>query len=271
MMKWNNPVLIREMRARVRGRRSFVVHLIFLTLFILVYLPIYYFLLKEQAPWSSNAGSFMMLLFVLLGFVSVVAPAFCSGSITGEREQKTLAFLLVSPLSARSVVTGKLFSAFFFSALLLVTTLPFLFLAFVVGGVEGVRFLLAFLLLLISSLFFAALALFFSTTSKRTASATAITYGCIVALLIGTAILEAYLASRPPLPSGEPHPMSGAFYLNPFAGLYTLFGEAEGLARIMPYKVVPLPIWAVNMILLLLLTLFFWWLTIRKFKKLERS
>lgn len=270
-MKWNNPVLLREMRARVRGRRSLVVHLIFLTLFLLIYLPLYYFLLREEVPWRENSRTFMTLLFVLLGFVSVSAPAFCSGSITGEREQKTLSFLLASPLSARTIVTGKLFSAFFFSSLLLLTTLPLLFFAFIVGGVEGLRFFLALLLLFISSLFFAVLALFFSSVSKRTASATALSYGCIIALLIGTAILDAYLSSRPPLPNGEPHPLSGALYLNPFIGLYTIFEGGKELEKLMPYKAVPLPIWVVNMLVFLFLTLLLWWLTVRKFKKLEKT
>lgn len=270
-MRLNNPVLIREMRARVRGSKSFVVHLLFLTFFLLVFLPIYYFQLKSPAPWSSNDGIFLTLLFVLLGFVCVVSPAFSSGSITGEREQKTLAFLLVAPLKPKTVVTGKMLSSFFFSALLLLTALPYLFLAYVVGGVDGLRFLLGYILILISSLFFSAMALFFSSVSRRTASATAISYGCIIALVLGTLALEAYLGSRPPLPNGEPHPLSGAFYLNPFMGLVSLYlYKVEGISNVQPYKSVPLPIWAVNMILLSLLTLLFWWLTHRRYRKLER-
>jgi ABC-type transport system involved in multi-copper enzyme maturation permease subunit len=278
-MRLNNPVLIREMRARVKGKRSFVVHLLFITFFLLVFLPLYYFVLKSETPWSENSSAFAGLLFILLGFVSIVSPAFSSGSITGEREQKTLAFLLVSPLKAFTVISGKVLSSFLLSALLLATTLPFFFLAFTVGGIEGKRFLLSFIIILISSLFFSALALFFSSVSKRTASAIAITYGIIAFLLIGTFFIEDYLASRHTA-GGNPPCLLGILYLNPAAGLlsivsseqfYLTFGSPDRpLNEFIPYKAVPLPLWVINIILLLLLTYLLMLFSMRRYTKMER-
>jgi ABC-type transport system involved in multi-copper enzyme maturation permease subunit len=279
MMRWRNPVLIREMRARVKGKRSFLVHLLFLTFFLFVFLPIYYFVLKSETPWSENSSSFAGLLFILLGFVSIVSPAFSSGSITGEREQKTLAFLLVSPLKPFSVISGKVLSSFLFSALLLATTLPLFFLAFAIGGIEGKQFLLSFLLILISSLFFSALALFFSSLSRRTASAIAITYGIIAFLLIGTIFLEDYLASRH-TGGGNLPPLSGILYLNPAMGLLSMMTSEQcnltlgscdkPFTEFIPYKSIPLPIWVVNIILLLLFTYLLMLFSTRRFSRMER-
>ncbi|MGB9606899.1 MAG: ABC transporter permease [bacterium] len=280
MRKVGNPVLLREMRARAKGKRGFVVHILFLTFFLLIFLPSYYFVLREETPWAGNDLVFTALLVSLLCFTAVASPAFSSGSITGEREQKTLAFLLVLPLKPETIVSGKILSSFFFSALLLTTTLPFLFLAFTVGGIDGRRFLLAFILILISSLFFSALGLFFSSLSKRTASATAITYGVIIALLFGTLALESYLASRHPRGGGLPH-LSGVFYLNPLMGLLSILSGKEfdmtvgethkSFTECVPYKFVPLPLWVVNILLLLIFTFILGLLTIRRLRKMERS
>jgi ABC-type transport system involved in multi-copper enzyme maturation permease subunit len=279
-MRWNNPVLMREMLARVKGKRSFIVHLLFLTFFLFVFLPVYYFVLKSEVPWRENNGAFAGLLFVLLGFVAIVSPAFSSGSITGEREQKTLSFLLVSPLKPFTVIFGKVLSSFLFSALLLATTLPFFFLAFTIGGINGERFFLSFVLILTSSLFFSALALFFSSVSRRTASAIAITYGIIAFLIIGTFFIEDYLASRHSA-GGNPPCLSGVLYLNPAAGLlsivsseqfYLTFGSpGRTLNEFIPYKAVPLPLWVINIILLLLLTCLLIFFAVRKYLKMERT
>ncbi|MBC7329073.1 ABC transporter permease subunit [bacterium] len=279
-MRFNNPVLTREMRARAKGKRSFLVHILFLTFFLFVFLPIYYFVLKSETPWSENSTAFAGLLFSLLGFVSIVSPAFSSGSITGEREQKTLAFLLVSPLKPSSVIFGKVLSSFLFSALLLATTLPLFFLAFTVGGIEGKQFLLSFIIILISSLFFSALALFFSSVSRRTASAIAITYGIILFLLIGTLFIEDYLASRH-TPGGNLPYLSGILYLNPAAGLlstmteqqsfFTLGSPGKPLNEFVPYKSVPLPFWVVNVILLLLLAYLLMLFAKRRYARMERT
>jgi ABC-type transport system involved in multi-copper enzyme maturation permease subunit len=279
-MRLNNPVLTREMRARAKGKRSFLVHILFLTFFLFVFLPIYYFVLKSDTPWSENSSAFAGLLFILLGFVSIVSPAFSSGSISGEREQKTLAFLLVSPLRPFTVIFGKVLSSFLFSALLLATTLPFFFLAFTVGGIVGKQFLLAFIIILISSLFFSSLALFFSSVSRRTASAIAITYGIVLFILIGTFFIEGYLASRHKA-GGNPPYLSGILYLNPAAGLLstmteqqsylTLGSPGKSLNEFIPYKFIPLPIWVVNVILLLLLTYLLLLLATRRYARMERT
>ena len=83
-----------------------------------------------------------MVTAVELGLICLLAPALTADLISGERERQTLDLLLVTPLSRRQIVIGKLVAALGSLLLLIVLALPIQALAVLIGGI-GLEELLA--------------------------------------------------------------------------------------------------------------------------------
>jgi ABC-type transport system involved in multi-copper enzyme maturation permease subunit len=90
-----NPVTMKELRSRMRGRRAFVVltvYLLVMSLFLsLVYLAYASASGTRFGPDSRQAGKamFATVLGVEVFLVIFIAPAFTAGAITGEKERQT--------------------------------------------------------------------------------------------------------------------------------------------------------------------------------------
>src|SRR5579871_2560173 len=125
-----NPVMMKELRGRMRGVRAFAVMTVYLglmsgftTLLYLVYSSF------TRSSGSAAAGEIGRVLF--LGVVGIelllivfIAPAFTAGAITGERERQTYDLLQTTLLATPSFVTGKLESALGYILLLLLSGIP---------------------------------------------------------------------------------------------------------------------------------------------------
>src|SRR5688572_28370811 len=175
----DNPVVLKELRGRMRGRQSFVLLTIYLGLIavfiMLVYNPLG---LTSSITWDPSArqgagkaifGTVVLLELLLLSFI---APGLTAGAITSERERQTFEILRTTLLSARSLVLGKLGAAFSYLFLLILTALPIQSLAFILGGVGMGEMVVSSLMLVVTALFFCTLGIFFSSFMKRTLSAT---------------------------------------------------------------------------------------------------
>ena len=151
-----NPIIIREMRGRMRGWRAFVVltlHLVVLSFLAgTVYSIIYatsassgYNLTSPNIQYGPVIGQaiFSSTVFLLLFITSFISPSFTAGAIAGEKERKTYEILLITPMRARQIVAGKLGSVFLFLLLLILASLPVQSLAFLFGGVALTEVLIA--------------------------------------------------------------------------------------------------------------------------------
>jgi len=199
----NNPVLINELRARMRGRRTFIllgVYLLILSgLLFTIYTTIYQ---DTQMPYygggfqrmleaSSNLGKAVFYgtnILLLLG-VTLVGPAYTASAIVSEKERQTYDLLVITALSAREIVLGKLNAILVFLGLLILATLPFQAMAFVFGGVAFTDILLATLLLMLTALLYSSLGLFVSSIARTTTVANMINYAIVVPLLLGVPFL----------------------------------------------------------------------------------
>ncbi len=199
----NNPVLINELRARMRGRRTFIllgVYLLVLSgLLFTIYISIYqdtqtsYYSggLQRMLEASSNLGKAVFFgtnILLLLG-VTLVSPAYTASAIVSEKERQTYDLLVITALSARKIVLGKLNAILVFLGLLILATLPFQTMAFVFGGVAFTDILLATLLLMLSALLYSSLGLFVSSIARTTTVANMINYAIVVPLLLGVPFL----------------------------------------------------------------------------------
>jgi ABC-type transport system involved in multi-copper enzyme maturation permease subunit len=190
-----NPVTVKELRSRMRGRRGFVVLTIYLLLmsgFItLVYLIYSAAANSPTGPNGRQAGKvvFTAVLAVETFLVVFIGPAFTMASISGERERQTYDLLRTTLLSARSFVLGKLLSALSYVFLLIIVAIPIQSIAFLLGGVSPIEVVLAQFLVFLSAVAFALIGLFFSSIMRTTLAASVSTFAVAILLIAGPPIL----------------------------------------------------------------------------------
>ena len=191
-----NPLLVKELRGRMRGARAFVVLSIYLLMLGCFTSCIYYvYSASMSGPGSGSSMAYLgkvvfaSVIIIEIFMVTFLTPAFTAGAISGEKERQTYELLRTTLLPARKVVLGKFYSALTYMILLILAAVPLESLAFVLGGVELGELVLALVILLVAAVFFAAVGLLFSSLVRSTLAATILSY--VVALLgtIGLPIL----------------------------------------------------------------------------------
>lgn len=186
-----NPVTVKELRSRMRGRRAFVVLTVYLLLmsgFIsLVYLAYAAAANNPFGPDPRQAGKtiFGTVVGVQALMVLFLGPSFTAGAISGEKERQTYNLLRTTLLPARSLVTGKLVSALSYVFLLNLAAVPVQSIAFLLGGVSLVELVVAQLLIMVSAVAFALLGLFFSSVMRSTLVSSVATFGGSLLLTFG--------------------------------------------------------------------------------------
>lgn len=199
LFQWflDNPVILKELRGRMRGRQAFVLLTTYLGL-IAIFIGVLYSVLAEtsssmgwdpsfrQTAGKSIFGAVVLLEMLLIGFIG---PGLTSGAISSERERQTFDLLRTTLLSAPSLVLGKLGAAFSYLFLLILTGLPIESLAFLLGGVGIGELVISSVMLVVTALFFCTLGIFFSSFMKRTLPATLSSYGTILLSIIFIVII----------------------------------------------------------------------------------
>lgn len=190
-----NPVAVKELRGRMRGRRAFAVLTLYLVVLggavLLVYLG---FAASSAIPSSTTArtagkGLFVAVLGVQVMLVAFIGPAFTSGAISGERERQTYDLLRTTLLSAESFVLGKLISALGYVFLLVLVSIPLQSIAFLLGGLSLVELALSQLLILVAAVAYALYGLWCSAVMRSTLAATIATFAGTLFLTIGLPIM----------------------------------------------------------------------------------
>ncbi len=110
---WNNPILWREVCTWAYGRKIVMIRFAFLLLFLLiaavVYLQVQSGAAMEPAARIGRALPSATLPLAMLGVVSLVlVNALAVNAVTGERDGLALDLLLVTDLSPREFVFGKM-------------------------------------------------------------------------------------------------------------------------------------------------------------------
>lgn len=186
-----NPVTIKELRSRMRGRRAFVV----LTVYLLLmsgFITILYLLYASAAsqpygldPRQAGKTIFGAVTGIQVLLVVFIGPSFTAGAISGEKERQTYELLRTTLLSANSLVMGKLISALSYVFLLILAAVPLQSIAFLLGGVSLLELLLTQSLILVSAVAFALVGLFFSALMRSTLAASVITFAMSLLLTLG--------------------------------------------------------------------------------------
>jgi len=196
-----NPVILKEMRARMRGSRAFVIITVYLLLLSIAVALVY---LAYQSSAAIGPGSvqdrrtfgktlFGVVVWMELMTISLIAPALTAGAISSERERQTYDLLRVTLLSAPALVGGKFLSGLLYVLLLLFAALPVQSLALLFGGVSLIENLGATLILVTTAIAFCAAGVFFSSFLSRTLVSTVLAYGLATLMTFGAPLMIIFL------------------------------------------------------------------------------
>lgn len=237
-----NPVLVHELRGRMRGARAFVVLTVYLVVMAALAIALYALYLST---FSSDANSiqggilgqtlFTVVTLVEVLLIAFIVPGFTVDALTGERERQTYDLLRTTMLRPRTLVLGKLLSALAYVFLLLLATIPLQGVAFLFGGVDVGTLAITFVVLLITAIGIGSVGVAASARHQRTRSAGAITYGATIVMLSGLpvaavgglALLAPYLvnglSTSTSLQTGTVllYVTGLLISLNPFTAIYT--------------------------------------------------
>jgi ABC-type transport system involved in multi-copper enzyme maturation permease subunit len=191
-------VATKELRGRVRGPRAFIAITVYLAVLAGVALIVYTAQRDALTPQSAFGGGnpyvaaqvgqalFATLLLLQVLLVVFLAPAATSGAISLEREKQTLDMLTATPVSTLGIVLGKLAAAAAFVAILIVGSIPLTALVFLFGGVAPEDVLRGYAVLFVTAMGFGCVGLFISSLTRRTQTATILTFVAVLVLTAGT-------------------------------------------------------------------------------------
>ena len=189
-----NPMIRKELRQRMRERRGWLLPSLYLLVLGAIVTFTYFVTTVDREGFNVQGSTIGVVLFLTLAYsqlalLLLMAPIFSAGSITIEKEQRTLAGLLTSLLTATQIWRGKFVSSLLFVLLLLVTSLPVLSMAFAFGGVGPWEIFTATLTTVIVLGCMSAIGLYCSSAFRRSVHATAVSYATVIAISVVTAII----------------------------------------------------------------------------------
>ncbi|WP_271396016.1 ABC transporter permease [Neomicrococcus lactis] len=157
---------------------------------------------EAQSNGALQSGQlvFEAVLFFVLLFALLIAPAFAANTISGDRQNGTLAIIQNTLLSPAQIIGGKWLAAWVSALAFLVVSLPFILLSFALGGVDFSRVLLFVLMLSFELLVMTGIGVAVSAVSIRPLFSVLGTYLLVALFAVGTLIsfgLGAQLSAQP--------------------------------------------------------------------------
>lgn len=182
---WDNPVLWREIRTRAYGRRPIVVKLAYVLVFVTICLLFYF---------STAHSSFVRRLEIAQALVPIIVTSLilvnvqAVTAITSERDGRALDLLLVTDISPKEFIFGKIWGVLYNMKEMVVLPLGFCVYLLAAGyvGLEVWFYLVVGLLILLT--FAITLGLHSSLAYEQTRAAIVTSLGTIVFLFIGVLI-----------------------------------------------------------------------------------
>jgi ABC-type Na+ efflux pump permease subunit len=184
---WNNPVLWREVRTRAYGRKVLIIRLAYWVVFAVCAVALHSS--TERLPNGGGSGlntaaqSVTALLVVSLILLNAAAVT----ALTSERDSRALDLLLVTDLSPREIVFGKLFGAFYTAKEMVLLPLAMFGYLLYAGKLTTEQFVFLFAGWAVMTTFAATLGLHVGITYANSRSAIATSLGTLLFLFLGVA------------------------------------------------------------------------------------
>jgi ABC-2 type transport system permease protein len=234
-----NPIIVKELRSRMRGGRPYVIltgYLLGLSLLCFGILQIFERQSANGATILSahvGQGLFATLALAMTLLIVFLTPALTAGAISSEREQLTYDLLIATPLRPGRILSGKLVAAIWYVLLLIFAAVPLGSIVLIFGGIAPRDLLKALLLLLVTALATGMLGLLCSAIARRTLRATIMAY--LIIMLIGGAAYFAVMLRTAGAQLGPP-PTSRIVALSPFSAMTSIVmrgGQSGQLGGVM--------------------------------------
>lgn len=196
-----NPVALKELRSRMRGRRAFVVLTAYLLAMSGIITLVYLAYASATGGPSANSGRdagkavFTAVIAVEVFLVIFIAPAFTAGSISGEKERQTFDLLRTTLISPRAYVFGKLVSALSYVLLLIFASIPLQSIAFLLGGLSLSELVVSQLLMMVAAVAYALWGLYCSSVMRTTLAASVATFAGAFFVLVGLPLIVLLVAA----------------------------------------------------------------------------
>jgi ABC-type transport system involved in multi-copper enzyme maturation permease subunit len=191
---WDNPVLWREICTWAYGRKTLAVRLGYLMLAGLAAAGV---VVALQGTGAASKAAVSLALAPLFILSLVLINALAVTSLTTERDGKALDLLLVTDITAKEFVFGKLWGVFFNAKEMVV--LPLLLCGYLwwAGQLDGENLTYLLLGLLVMNLFAAVLGLHAGMSYDNSRSAIAVSLGTVFFLFLGVAICMRIMVAFP--------------------------------------------------------------------------
>ena len=216
-----NPIIVKELRSRMRGVRAFAVLTGVLVLLAGISYLLYRIVMQTMqyanTPISPLVGQtlFVGLAFIELMMVCFITPAITAGTISGEQEKLTYEMLMATPLRPASMLWGKLISALGYVFLLIFAAVPMASLVFIFGGVTLRDMLKALVMVATTAVTLGVIGVFMSAWLGRTVRATTLSYLAVLAMIVGPLLVYVAVGvlqqREPPSWILIPNPISALF------------------------------------------------------------
>ena len=177
---FGNPVVLRDLRAQMRGTKSYWFQGAYLLLLGVLAIAGYAMATGQTYGNFDNArhhvnivdaqSQLSTMYYFIFGTIAalilLIAPALTAASIVGERQRLSFDLLVTTPLKASELLVGKLISSIAFLGLLLMLSLPAAALCVILGGATIGDVFRTYVQFAIDGTVLAAIGLFFSCAAR---------------------------------------------------------------------------------------------------------
>lgn len=188
-----NPILKKELMV---GSRSMKMSFGILGINAFLTLIVIFVILTTNASSRITGYNYSELvwLFPILGctecaILSLIVPIITSGSISGEREKQTLDIMLTTPMKPFSIALGKLGSAMVMVMMYMISSIPVMAIAFVLGGMSWWALFGLIGMMLYLGIYVGSVGIFCSSVVKKSIMATVLTIVIGFAIIIVTFVI----------------------------------------------------------------------------------
>lgn len=240
----DNPIVLRDLRATMRGTRAFWFQAAYLGLLGILAVT-GYAISTNQNLFSSLTGSsygprafsivdaqqqlqrfYYFIFMTLAGLITLIAPALTATSVSDERQRQSLDLLVTTPLSATEMLVGKLMSSLAFLGVLLALSLPASALCVLLGGASIGDMFRVYGLLAVDAVVLASIGLYFSCACKQSLHAVIWTYFSVISFVLIT-LYGGYLlgTNNNPTSVAPLLPIAAIGLLSPIATVFPSAGQ----------------------------------------------
>jgi ABC-type transport system involved in multi-copper enzyme maturation permease subunit len=185
---WDNPILWREICTWAYGKKVVLVRIAYLVVFAACAYSVYGALSERPTPYSEALPPAAQAIVPLLALGLVLVNALAVTSITNERDARALDLLLVTDLTPKEIVFGKLGGVLFNAKEMILLPALLCLAMWWFDRLSGENLVLVLASMVVLVAFVAMLGVHSGMTYANSRSAVAVSVGTLLFLLLGIAV-----------------------------------------------------------------------------------